>query len=103
MRNQRLREASHAREQGVPISTELNFTRDGLVLGAGTVIVSADGPRLLKSLDGEEARVLALLSAAYGKAVPPSVLGNIRRAWKLGERATIASPTSIWRTRVSAN
>jgi hypothetical protein len=66
----------------VPISAELNFTRDGLVLGAGTIIVPAQGPRLLKSLDGEEARVLALLSAAYGKAVPPSVLGNIRRAAK---------------------
>jgi hypothetical protein len=78
----RLREAWHAREWAVPISAELNFTRDGLVLGAGTVIVPAEGPRLLKSLDGEEARVLALLSAAYGKAVPPSVLGNIRRAAK---------------------
>jgi hypothetical protein len=85
--DQRLREAWHAHERGVPISAELNFTRDGLVLGAGTVIVSAEGPRLLKSLDGEEARVLALLSAAYGKAVPPSVLGNIRRAAKAwGER-----------------
>lgn len=88
MLDKRLREAWHARERDVPISAELNFTRDGLVLGAGTVIVSADGPRLLKSLDGEEARVLALLSAAYGKAVPPSVLGNIRRAveaWRTGD------------------
>jgi hypothetical protein len=76
------REAWRARERGVPISAELNFTCDGLVLGAGTVIVPAQGPRLLKSPDGEEARVLALLSAAYGKAVPPSVLGNIRRAAK---------------------
>jgi hypothetical protein len=86
--DQRLREAWHARDRSVPISTELNFTHDGLVLGAGAVIVPAEGPRLLKSLDGEEARVLALLSAAYGKAVPPSVLGNIRRAgkaWREGD------------------
>ncbi len=82
MPHQRLRDVWHARERGVPISAELNFTRDGLVLGAGTIIVSAEGPRLLKNLEGEDARVLALLSAAYGKAVPPSVLGNIRRAAK---------------------
>jgi hypothetical protein len=45
-------------------------------------MVPADGPRRLRSLRGQETRVLALLSAAYGKAVAPSVLGNIERAAK---------------------
>jgi hypothetical protein len=52
------------------------------VLGAGTIIVPADTPRRLQSLQGQEARVLALLSAACGKGVAPSVLGNIERAAK---------------------
>jgi hypothetical protein len=38
--------------------------------------------RRLQSLKGQEARVLALLSTAYGRAVAPSVLGNIERAAK---------------------
>ena len=50
--------------------------------GAGTVIVAAIGPRRLQSLRGQEARVLALLSAACGKAVAPSVLVKIERATK---------------------
>ena len=66
----------------VPISPVLNLTPDGLVLGAGTVMVPTDGPRRLRSIRGRETRVLALLSAAYGKAIAPSVLGNIERAAK---------------------
>jgi hypothetical protein len=80
--DKRLREAWHARERGVPISTELNFAPEGLVLGAGTLLLRAEGPRRLQNLAGREGRVLALLSAAYGKAVAPSVLGNIERAAK---------------------
>jgi hypothetical protein len=58
------------------------------VLGAGTVLVPAHEARRLASLDGQEARVLALLSAAYRKAVAPAVLGNIARAadaWRQGD------------------
>src|ERR1700722_1043522 len=61
---------------------------DGLALGAGTILLSAVGPRRLANLQGEEARLLALLSATFGKAVPPSVLGNIERAaksWSKGD------------------
>ena len=77
-----LRNAWHARKRVVPISPVLNLTPEGLVLGAGTVMVPADGPRQLRSMRGQETRVLALLSAAYGKAIAPSVLGNIERAAK---------------------
>lgn len=79
---EQLRNAWHARERFVPISPVLNLTPEGLLLGAGTVVVPANGPRRLQGLRGQEARVLALLSAAYGKAVAPSVVGNITRAAK---------------------
>lgn len=66
----------------MPISPAMHFASEGLILGAGTVVVAAEGSRRLRSLQGHEARVLALLSAAYGKAVAFSVLGNIKRAAK---------------------
>jgi hypothetical protein len=61
------------------------------MLGAGTILVSAEGTRKLKSLQGREQQVLALLSAAYGRAVAPTVLGNIERAaksWSEGDDFT---------------
>jgi hypothetical protein len=53
----RLRNAWLARERSVPIGTVLNFAPDGLVLGAGTVLLHAEGPRRLQTLEGQEARV----------------------------------------------
>lgn len=88
MQDERLREAWHARERAVPIYPAMALAPEGLVLGAGTVLVAAEGARRLTSLDGQEPRVLALLSAAYGKAVAPAVLGNISRAakaWRQGD------------------
>jgi hypothetical protein len=41
-------------------------------------------------LDGEEERVLAILSAAYGRSIPASVINKLRKAadlWSRGERA----------------
>jgi len=76
------RDAWPGRDSAVAISTVLNFASDGLVLGAGTVLLRAEGPRRLQTLAGQEARLLALLSAGYGGAVAPSVLGNIERATK---------------------
>jgi len=74
--------AWHGRACAVSLSTVLNFAPDGLVLGAGTIILRAEGPRQVQTMAGQKARVLALLSAAYGRAVTPSVLGNIARAAK---------------------
>ena len=65
----------------------MTFT-PGLVPGAGTVLVAVEGPRRLQSLHGREAHVLALLSAAYGRAIAPAVLGSIERAaksWRMGD------------------
>jgi hypothetical protein len=75
-------------KRSVPIIPALHFTPDGLALGAGTILIPAVGPRRLASLQGEEARLLALLSATFGKAISPSVLGNIERAaksWSKGD------------------
>jgi hypothetical protein len=58
------------------------FSPDGLALGAGTILLPAVGPRRLADLQGEEARLLTLLAATYGKAISPSVLGGIERAAK---------------------
>jgi hypothetical protein len=80
--DEQLRDAWHARVSAIPITHVPKLAPEGLVLGAGTVVVAAEGLRRLQSLEGQEARVLALLSAAYGRAVAPSVLGNIERAAK---------------------
>ena len=85
--------AWHARQRAVPISTVLNFTADGLVLGAGTVMLRAEGPRRLQSLAGQEARILVLLSVAYGRAVASSALRHIKRAakaWREGDDDCLA-------------
>jgi hypothetical protein len=85
---EQLRDAWQRQARNVPIQSVLHFTPEGLALGAGTVLVPADGNRRLQKLKGQEPRILALLSAAYGKAVSPTVLGNIERAakcWHEGE------------------
>jgi hypothetical protein len=79
---ERLRQAWQTQAHNVRIQSVLHFTPEGLVLGAGTVLAAADGNRRLQKLKGQEARILALLSAAYGKAIPSKVLGNIERAAK---------------------
>jgi hypothetical protein len=79
---------SRAFARYAPISSAPRFAPEGLVLGAGTVLLPAEAPRRLRSTNGCEARLLTLLSAAYGRAVDPAVLGNIERAaraWNLGD------------------
>src|SRR5215475_14236791 len=85
---EQLRDEWRARTRFVPIHPVMTFAPEGLVLGAGTILVPAEGVRRLKSLKGQEQRILALLSAAHGKAVSSSVLGNIERAgraWSFGD------------------
>ncbi len=82
MLEEQLRQQWRARERAVPISPVLRFAPEGLVLGAGTVLLAGEGTRRLRALQGQEGRVMALLCAAYGRAVAPKVLGNIARAMK---------------------
>jgi len=86
--NQQPRGGSRTPAPVEPISSVLRIAPEGLVLGAGTVLLPADGPRQLRSTKGRETPVLALLSAAYDRAVDPAVLGNIERAtkaWNAGD------------------
>ncbi len=74
-----------------PVEPVMALIERGLVLGAATVLAKrySGGGRAGLALDGAEERLLALLAVAYGRAVPPSVLGNIRRAardWGNGDR-----------------
>jgi hypothetical protein len=85
---ERLRDAWLERERAVPIDSALSFTPEGLVMGAGTVLIPADGERCLQNLEGRDARTLALLSVAYGREMTPSVGDKIDRAakcWARGE------------------
>jgi hypothetical protein len=82
LEEERLRAAWQIHARSVPIQSVLHFTPEGLVFGAGTVLVPTEGKRRLQNLKGQEARILALLSAAYGKAISPTVLGNVERAAK---------------------
>jgi len=69
------------------------LTEDGLVLGAGIVIAKAgrdvaNGPVL--NIDGQESRILALLSAAYNRPMAKPVLDSLRlasRNWNKGDLA----------------
>ncbi len=88
MLDHQYRGGSRAFERYAPISSVLRIAPEGLVLGAGTVLLPADAPRRLQSPKGCAARLLTLLSAAYGRAVPAAVLGNIERAaraWNQGD------------------
>jgi hypothetical protein len=85
------RDHSLARGGAALASPAMIFTPQGLMLGAGNILVPAEGVRKLQSLQGQEQQILALLSAAYGMAVAPSVLGNIERAaksWSEGDDFT---------------
>ena len=91
MLHEQPRDGSSAHGRAAFASPAMIFTPQGLMLGAGTILVPAEGIRKLKSLKGREQQVLALLSAAYGTAVAPSVLDNIERAaksWSQGDDFT---------------
>jgi hypothetical protein len=85
--NEQPRDPLRAREPILFASPMMMLTPQGLMLGAGTILVPADGVRKLQSLKGREQQVLALLSAAYGVAVSPTVIGNIERAAKCWSEA----------------
>lgn len=70
---EQLRDEWHARKRTVPIYPVMTFAPDGLVLGAGTILLQAEGHHRLQDLRGQETRILALLAAAHGRAVAPAV------------------------------
>ncbi|MGH6810893.1 MAG: hypothetical protein ACREDM_00635 [Methylocella sp.] len=84
----------HWRDEGLTrlLHRALTFTQAGLVLGRGTLLAEFEKKRLARglALDGDEARVLSLLTAAHDKPVAEGVVEKIRRAaefWCAGEKA----------------
>jgi hypothetical protein len=74
----------HWRGEGLsrPFHRALTFTQAGLVLGRGTLLADFDKERLADGLavEGNEARVLSILTAAYDKPIAEGVIAKIRRA-----------------------
>ncbi len=72
-----------ARDHRTPLHLAMTFEGDALVLGVGTRLGLANRGLLLRNQRSEafdEARVAALLAAAYGRAIGPSELAYIRGA-----------------------
>ena len=75
-------EARFAARRAQGLRRNLEITHEGLLLGAGTLLAGL-------ALAGEEARILALLSAAFACAVSPQILDILGKAialWKGGEK-----------------
>jgi hypothetical protein len=74
-----------------PLSPGMVFGPEGLTLGAGTVLASVDG--LTEADERGEARLYALLSAAYRQPIGPQAIRYIRRgaaSWRAGDEAMAA-------------
>ena len=91
---QQLSEAWRFRERAFPISPVLTLMPEGLVLGAGIVALPTEESRRLKSVSGQELRVLALLSAAYGRQIAAAGGRPIR--WYFAEPEAAAFATKIF-------
>ncbi|MGH6813216.1 MAG: hypothetical protein ACREDM_13075 [Methylocella sp.] len=83
----------HWRDEGLsrPLRRAMTFTQAGLVLGRGTLLAEFEKERLARglALDGNEARLLSLLTAAHGEPVAEGVVEKVRRAgefWRAGEK-----------------
>ena len=60
-----------------PVSSHLTLHKDGLLLWAGTIIVPSgrdEWGRPILKIDGNEERILALLSVAHDQPVMPRIL-----------------------------
>ena len=75
-----LRERWRARLIDTPIRKEMEFTAQGLALGANTLLAKRGGGDPCWHEKDDDGRLSALLSAAYGRRVSTSALKHIRRA-----------------------
>lgn len=81
----------HGGSRQAALHRSLTITSAGLALGTGTVLarMKRDGPPYQLAIDGEEERILALLSVAFDKSVSTRAIGNLRRAseqWSRGDK-----------------
>jgi len=77
-----------------PMTPVMAFGPDGLTLGAGTVLAPVEDLEAAEAPGGlDEARLFALLSAAYRQPIKPQALRYIRRgaaSWRAGDKAMAA-------------
>jgi hypothetical protein len=94
-----LRKQWDARAAGAPLHCTMTFEGDDLVLGAGTRLATVErGPRRVDkhAVLADDARLVAMLSAAYRRPIGASVLGYIRCALvKRGEGETAVALTHL--------
>jgi hypothetical protein len=83
-------EEIHAGVPPASLHRSLTITDAGLVLGRGNILAGmTQEPPSLLAIDGEEERMLAMLSVAFGKSVPVPLIENLRRAseqWSRGDK-----------------
>ncbi len=82
------------------ISKDMELTESGLALGAGTLLAKTkwvENECVGLDLDGQEDRLLALLSIAFGRGVPSCFIGTLRRvSWKWAQ-----GPRSLARLQIT--
>lgn len=79
-----------ARRAVAPVDRHMQFSSEGLVLGAGTLIAPATSNRREITIDVNQPRLVALLSAAHRRRPAAIGLRHLRRAaecWSSGEDA----------------
>lgn len=73
-----------------PLHRPLRITEAGLILGRGTVLARmTQGVPSHVGVDGEEERILTLLTVTFSKSLPVQLMGNLRRAsdqWSRGDK-----------------
>ncbi len=80
MTGEALEKAWRDRASVTPLTPVMAFGPDGLTLGAGTVLAPLEDLNACDTPDaGSEARLCALLSAAYLRPVAPQAIRCIRR------------------------
>ncbi len=89
-----LEKAWRDRQGAGPVTPAMAFGPEGLTLGAGTVLAATEGDGLAIAFDeAAEARLQALLAAAYVRPIAPQTIRFIRRgaaSWRDGDKAMAA-------------
>ncbi len=94
MTHDTLRTQWHTRSENVPLHAEMIFEGGALVLGAGTTLIKSAPDRrgngAPDDTSPDDARLLALLSAAHRRPITQRALAHIQRAVvKRGEGQTV--------------
>jgi hypothetical protein len=96
----RLRKAWDNRRKSMAVDAVMRFSEEGLVLGAGTILSAASHAGRDVSINPDEPRLVALLSAAHQRRPATNSLLHLRKAaerWNDGEDALAAMHLALSR------